>query len=125
MADYRILLDGAELPVPLRDGIKVTANHIWSGNAGRNATTGDFVGDIIAVKRTVTLSFPQLTGEQMQILWNIHSGTAPWHRLEYPFEGRRNAMICYIADPTYTLRRIDVKTGRTVYLGVTLELIER
>ncbi|MBQ8922342.1 MAG: hypothetical protein IJ060_09315 [Oscillospiraceae bacterium] len=125
MADNRILLDGAVLPVPLEEGLSITANHIWSSNAGRNATTGDFVGDIIAVKHTVVLNFPRLTGEQMQMLWSIQSGTTPWHRLEYPFQGGRSTIICYITDIPYTLKHIDPKTGRAEYLGVTMELIER
>lgn len=120
------IVDGIKLPTPSEDGFAVTPNKIWSSNAGRNSSTGRFVGDVIAVKYTVTLTYKHLADAQMQLLWNITSDAAAWHTLIFPLnDGSVRKMICYIADPTYTMRKFDMRKKTAVYTGVTVEMIEQ
>jgi len=124
--DPEFKLDGNKLPTPAKDGYIVTHNRIWSSNAGRNSSTGRFVGDIIAVKYTVKLNYEMLSDEQMQVLWNASSGIEPWHDLEFPLtSGAVHTITCYIADVTYTMRRFDTKQKKAFYSGVVVEFIEQ
>lgn len=119
------VLDGIMIPAPAADGYTITPNHIWSANAGRNSSTGQFAGDIIAVKHTVTLTYAALSQAEMQLFWDIQSGLTPWHTLRYPqFDGSLRVMTCYIADVSYTMRRFDLRTQKPCFAGVTIELIE-
>lgn len=56
---YDLKIDGAYMPTPAKDGITEADQLIWSSNAGRTAN-GNFVGDIIAVKRTITITWNEL-----------------------------------------------------------------
>ncbi len=120
-----LILDGVTLPTPARDGITVTPNHLWSENAGRNTATGKFVGDIIAVKYTVTVTYNTLTDEQMQLLFGFSSSMKPWHSLRFPCGGKLKTISCYIPDVNYTMRRFDMREKRAYYNGVIIEFIEQ
>ena len=120
-----LILDGIRLPTPAKDGIVITPNHIWSQNAGRNTATGRMVGDIIAVKYTVTVTYALLTDEEMQLIFDLLSGADPWHTLRFAVGGKMRSMICYAADVSYSMRRFDLRQNRALYNGVTLEFIEQ
>lgn len=120
-----LILDGVRLPPPGRSGYVVTPNRLWSENAGRSSATGKFIGDIIAVKFSVSVTWERLTDEEMQLLFGFSASTAPWHTLEFTFGGRRRKINCYIADCSYTMRRFDMREGIPIYDGVTFELIEQ
>lgn len=120
------ILDGIKLPTPGKSGAAVTVNRIWSSNAGRNSSTGLFIGDIIARKYTVALTYETLTQDEMQILWNVTSTAEPWHTLVFPLnDGSIRSITCYTADVTYTIRRFDLRSRKVYYDGVTLEMIEQ
>lgn len=52
-------IDGSIMPTPAKNGIAEADQLIWSSNAGRTAN-GNFVGDIIAVKKTITITWNEL-----------------------------------------------------------------
>ena len=120
------ILDGVALPVPARSGVSITPNRLWSSNAGRNSSTGKFVGDIVAVKFTVALTYETLADDEMQLLWDLTAAPAPWHTLIFPMnDGSERKMTCYISDPSYVLRRFDMRSKKAYYDGVTIEMIEQ
>ena len=119
------ILDGVTLPTPPRSGVTITPNRLWSSNAGRNSSTGRFVGDIIAVKFTVTLTYKSLTEEEMQLLWDFTATLQAWHTLQFPLNKGTKTITCYISDPTYTLRRFDMREKKAYYDGVTIEMIQQ
>ncbi|MCC8136123.1 MAG: hypothetical protein LIO40_05580 [Ruminococcus sp.] len=119
------IVDGITLPTPSREGVEITPNRLWSSNAGRNSSTGRFVGDIIAVKYTVKLTYETLSEEEMQLLWNLTANLTAWHTLDFPLNGSVKTMTCYISDVTYTLRRFNMKLEKAFYKGVTVEMIEQ
>ncbi len=120
-----LILDGVKLPTPTREGIAITPNRIWSENAGRNTATGKMVGDIIAVKYTVSVTYSQLSDEEMQLIFDLLSAVDPWRTLRFPLKDGTRAMICYAADPTYVMRQFDMHKRCPYYSGVTLEFIEQ
>lgn len=120
-----LTLDSIDLPVPAQSGISVTANRLWSENAGRNTATGKFVGDIIAMKHTVIVTYEHLTEEEMQLLFDLTANLQPWHELIFPLKGGTKKISCYVADPTYVMKKYNVRERKTYYDGVTLEFIER
>lgn len=119
------IVDNVVLPTPTADGFSVKENRIWSSNAGRNSSTGLFVGDVIAVKYTVRIVYERLDDAQMQLIRNVLSGADPWHSLQFPIDGATKKIICYCADPEYVMRRFDLKKKQAAYSGVTLEFIEQ
>ncbi len=125
MEKPEFILDGIALPTPPRSGAAITANRLWSSNAGRNSSTGRFVGDVIAIKHTVVLTYETLTEEEMQRLWNFTSTLQAWHTLTFPLNNGTKTVTCYISDPTYTLRRFDMREKKAYYDGVTFEMIEQ
>lgn len=120
-----LILDGVTLPTPAQSGITVTPNRLWSANAGRNTATGKFLGDIIAVKYTVSVTYDHLTDEEMQRIFGLLNTLQPWHTLIFPLAGGTKKITCYAADAAYTMRRFSVREKCAYYDGVTLEFIEQ
>lgn len=126
MNRYDVIVNGVTLPLAERGGISVTPNRIYSSNAGRNSSTGDFIGDVIAVKYTLSLTFPPLDAEQMKTLWNLFSGTKSDHTVQFVTpEGRQRTIVCYNTEITPVMRHFSLREKKAYYEGVTLELIER
>ena len=126
---YRVLTENytevCVLPTPTKDGVKITPERIWSQNAGRVSTTGMFVGDVITVKHTITLSYDSLAEAQVQQLIALTDTTTPFWILEYPFNTITKRSHCYIAPPTYTVKQWSPELQTYVYSDVLLEFIER
>lgn len=127
MTKPEVILDGTDLTALLaEDGLQFTAEKIWSQNAGRSTSTGEFSGDLIAVKYTVTLSFNRLRESEFRSIWNIVSGLTAFHTLRFPVpNGNANYMVirCYSVSPTGKLRKWRKTEGETIYDGFTLECV--
>ena len=59
MADD-IVIGGVIMPTPVLSGLTIKKEKIWSKNTGRVAN-GDMVGDIIAIKYTLEITWPMLS----------------------------------------------------------------
>ena len=70
--DYDLYIDGRTMPPPAREGIVESDQLIWSENAGRTAS-GHFVGDIIASKKTLTITWNELTYAEFLTIKNAIS----------------------------------------------------
>lgn len=122
---FEIIVDDTALPLPDKDGYSFTPQHIWSQNAGRATSTGTFVGDIVAKKYTVTLKYSVLTAADLSLLWAIANGDAPFHLCRFPIIHPDRGRYYYMADPTFTARICDHRTGAMRYTGVTVEFIQK
>ena len=115
------------LPPCAKGGINVSPQQIMSDNAGRNANTGTFFGDVKAVKNVVTLSWNKLTESEFEIIDNCLNNFISDHRVTMrlrPSEGYVTRHY-YLAAGSYTYTT-DVQRGEQVlYTGVTAQLIER
>ena len=91
-------------------------NKIWSGNAGRTANCL-MVGDIRAIKKTVTIKWYHLTGEQTaQINKYISNVDSPFFNATLLDETFNEIKIrVYAGDPSYEIFGWDEK--RQVFKG--------
>lgn len=126
MNQPKIFCDGTALPAPAREGLHVTLNRLWSQNAGRNTATGDFIGDIIAQKYTVSITYDSLTEEEMQQIWALVGSSAAFHDLQFPMpDGTSKKARGYFADPESVLRWWDARHRKSCYGSLTLEFVEK
>lgn len=97
-------------------------NKIWSGNAGRTANCL-MVGDIRAIKKTVTIKWYHLTGEQTaQINKYISNVDSPFFNATLLDETFNEIKIrVYAGDPSYEIFGGDEK--RQFCKGVAVDLI--
>lgn len=97
-------------------------NKIWSGNAGRTANCL-MVGDIRAIKKTVTLKWYHLTGEETaklnEYISNVDSPFFSITLLDETFQ--ESTFDVYAGDPTYEVFGWDEK--RQFCKGVAVDLI--
>ena len=97
-------------------------NKIWSGNAGRTANCL-MVGDIRAIKKTVTIKWYHLTGEQTaQINKYISNVDSPFFNATLLDETFNEIKIrVYAGDPSYEIFGWDEE--RQLCKGVAVDLI--
>ena len=125
--DYHLYIDGTKMPPPAKEGIIDADQIIWSENAGRVAN-GDFVGDIIAVKKTLQITWGELTYEQYALIQSSIS------RLGHPFvtvsywppsaknDSQRRTIRCYSEGLTGT---IVTYTPQGRIASVTVNLVQK
>ena len=122
-----VLLDGVTLPPLAKGGLHVTAEKIWSQNAGRSTSTGEFSGDLIAVKYTVRLTFDRLTSEQMRVLWGIVSGVTAFHTLAFPLPQpggvNTKTIRCYSVSPSCDMEYWEPDSELAYYDDFEIECI--
>lgn len=75
MADYvKIRVGSTYLPAPTE--IKIGHELLWSSSTGRNTTTGEMIGAIVARKRTLSVKWEWLTATECnQILNELPNGS--------------------------------------------------
>lgn len=118
---------GVKLPPCALGGIRITPQQQMSKNAGRNALTGLFTGDVVNIKFVVNLSWNRLSEEQFNIIDECFNNCISDHRITMrlrPSEGYRQRSY-YVAAGSYNYS-VQVQMGDKVYYeGVTVQLIER
>lgn len=97
-------------------------NKIWSNNAGRTANC-KMVGDIRAIKKTVTLKWYHLTGEETaklnEYISNVDSPFFSITLLDETFQ--ESTFDVYAGDPTYEVFGWD--ENKQFCKGVAVDLI--
>lgn len=115
-------IDGVDMPEPKFGGLTITPEKVWSKNTGRT-TTGEMVGDIIAIKNKLKISWPPLTAEQVAV---IDAAITPAYFDVYYKDPRTNqyeTKRMYAGTPTYPV--YSYATGLPDYSGVAVDLIEK
>lgn len=122
MADIDFLkINGVVMPTP-DEGVTLGKEPIWSSNAGRTSS-GYYVGDIVAEKRTVSFNFSFLTDEQIR---RIENQLTTFYQIDFvnPLNpAERIVMDCYRPPRSYPLKR--VSNGKSHFDTFTLDCIER
>lgn len=57
-----------DLPEPAE--LSTTDEIIWSANAGRSSETGKMIGDVIAKKKTLNITWKMLTAAQASLIYS-------------------------------------------------------
>lgn len=122
-----IWIDGVKLPPADKSGISVTPQFISSENTGRIAATGEFVGDIKAIKYDITYSKSRATQAEFELIDGLVNNFQRIHTVKLclkPSQGYVTKYF-YVGDGSfsYTVRRC--KNGLTEYEGISFELIEK
>lgn len=115
------------LPPCAKGGIQVTPQQILSKNAGRNANTGTFFGDVKAIKNVVTLSWNRLSESDFDVIDKCVNNFISNHRVTMrlrPNDGyvTRNY---YVGAGSYNYTVEVQQGGEVYYTGVSMQLIER
>ena len=100
----KLTIDGVVMPAPKAPGgMKIKEEKIWSQNTGRTAAA-TMVGTILAIKRTVDISWPPLTVEQVNVIEAaVSDRTKPFSLMSYTDQtGIRHAMNVYFGTPSYS-----------------------
>lgn len=116
------MIGGVAMPEPKQGGITITKEKIWSKNTGR-ATNGSMVGDVIAIKTKMQISWNVLSGEQVAVL---DAALEPAFISVYFKDPRLNAYTTktfYAGTPTYPV--YSYATGLPEYVGCAVDLIEQ
>lgn len=120
-----LTIDGVAMPAPKAPGgMKIKEEKIWSQNTGRTAAA-TMVGTILAIKRTVDISWPALTAEQVGTIEAAVSDRAkPFSLMSYTDQtGARHTMTVYFGTPAYTC--FDWINGQWMITDVTVSAIEQ
>lgn len=75
-------IDGTTVAEPAKGGITITDEPIWASNTGRNAK-GKMIGDIVAWKRTIEVSWPPLTYSQAWKIRNAIKSAGEFFVIQY------------------------------------------
>lgn len=115
-------IDGVQMPEPKLQGITFTKEKIWSKNAGRT-TDGTMVGDVIAIKTKMKITFPVLTGEQVS---KLDKALEPAFISVYFKDPRVNAYATkrfYAGTPSYPV--YSYSKGMPEYVGTAVDLVQQ
>ena len=77
-----MIINGILVATPKQGGITVTDEPIWAPNTGRSST-GKMIGDIVAWKTTVAVSWPPLSFSQAAEIRDAIKNAGPFFDIEY------------------------------------------
>ncbi len=120
-----VKIDNVLLPRCREDGVSYTPNKLYAENSGRSKTTGDFIGDVIAIKYDITLSWESLIEDDFNIISQFADNETVEHSVNMSFDGQTyTTKQCYISDLPRTIRRQRRGDGKLVYSNITLHMVE-
>ena len=115
-------LNNIEMPTPKLEGISISKEKIWSKNTGRTAS-GKMVGDIIAIKTTISIEFPPLSPAEIETVESVVSNASlPFFSYELNDGYKTETKIVYAGTPSKKL--YSVVDGINHYTGFRIELVE-
>jgi hypothetical protein len=116
-----------KLPPCAQSGVSVTPQQIMSDNAGRNANTGTFYGDVKCLKYTITLSWDRLKESDFAVIDRCVNNCVSSHSVTMKLRPDEDykARNYYLSAGSYTYAYAIQKGDVLYYEGVTLQLIER
>ena len=113
-----ITANGVALPSPVE--IQTGEEIIWSANTGRS-TTGLMIGDVVAEKRTFSITWGVLTAAEYEVIrTNLRSG---FHPFTLTADGAEATVTAYRGTITGTL--LGTYGGVTYYKDVTTSIIQQ
>lgn len=113
-----ITANGAALPSPVEIG--TGEEIIWSANTGRS-TTGLMIGDVVAEKRTFSITWGVLTAAEYEVIRaNIRSG---FQAFTITADGTSTTITAYRGTISGTL--LGTYGGVTYYKDVTTSIIQQ
>lgn len=117
-------IDGTAVKPPLVKGMSRKPEPVWSSNTGRTGTA-KMQGTIIAIKTTLSVSWPPLTYEEEELIESLISNKAkPFHTLAWKTpSGAQKEMECYFGTPSFD--DWDWINGEWMCVNAKVDAIER
>lgn len=116
--------NGVDMPEPKADGgILIKPEKIWSKNARRSSNNGYFVGDLIAIKDTISINWPPLSGSETALINSYLK--LPELSVTYidPDTNAIATKLFYSGTPSYPV--YSYVDGVNTYTGVTVDIIKK
>lgn len=110
------------MPAPKKNGIIITKEKIWSKNAGRTAG-GKMVGDIVAYKMKLQITWPPLNRTQAALIDSAVSPSFFSVTFTNPAQNSRTTKTFYAGTPSYPV--YSYVDGVKTYNGITVDIIEQ
>ncbi|MBR2259735.1 MAG: hypothetical protein IJ899_20830 [Blautia sp.] len=116
-----LYIGGQAMPEPKKNGLDIKHEKIWSKKTGRGSD-GTMLGDIIAYKTTLTITWPPLSQSEAAL---IDAAVAPsFFNVTYREVGGAAVTKTFYSDtPSYPV--YSYVQGVSTYQGVQVQLIEQ
>lgn len=76
-------INGVQVAEPAKEGLTITDEPIWASNTGRG-TNGKMIGDIVAWKTTVEVTWPPLSFTDAQTIRDAIKNAGNFFAIRYP-----------------------------------------
>lgn len=95
-------INGTKVSAPKIGGITRKSEKVWSKNTGRSASA-KMQGTIIAIKKTLSISWPPLTQDEQELIESLISNTdLPFTTLAVTKpDGSTESIECYFGTPSF------------------------
>ncbi len=120
----KLFFNSTEIPAPADGGVSIKNNKIWSNNAGRTSNCM-MVGDIRAIKKTISLQWFHLTPAEVALINSFISNAARsfFNITMFDETYTPTTISVYAGDPTYEVWGWD--EDRQFCKGLAVDLIEQ
>ena len=120
-----VIINGTELPPMKESGYTVIPHKLWGSNSGRSASTGTFVGDLVAIKYELQLTWEEITDEEFAIIDNAVNTMAAFMQVTFCPSAADGYVTrtFYANDPQYPIKVY--RGNKTIYGTVSVNLIEQ
>ena len=126
MSSWQVRSGGSwvDMPPPGSSGMSIADEPIWSSNTGRGAT-GEMSGDIIAWKRTLSLTFNTLTYAESKLIRDTLRNAGNYFQVRFrDFDANDwEEATMYTSNLPRTL--YSLANGLRYHIGVKINLVEQ
>ena len=119
-----MVINGVTVATPKHSGIVVTEEPIWASNTGRSST-GKMIGDIVAWKTTIAVSWPPLSFDAAKTIRDAVISADPFFKIQYyDLEtGSMKTKTVYASNIPRTL--YSLAEGYQKYTDITITFVEQ
>lgn len=120
-----ITINGVQMPPMAEDGLTIIPHKLWGSNSGRSSSTGEFVGDLVAIKYEIQMQWENITDTEFAIIDAAVNSPLPFMQVTFcPKLGTGYITRTFYAnDPQYPIKKW--RASETVYGSVSATLIEK
>ena len=120
-----ITIDGVQMPPMKESGLVKIPHKLWGSNSGRSSSTGRFVGDLVAIKWELQLTWENITDDEFAIIDAAVNTLNPFMSVTFCPDASTGYITrsFYANDPQYPVKVW--RGNKTVYGTVTVNLVEQ
>lgn len=124
-----MIINGVTVKEPKLGGVNVTDEPIWSANTGRSSS-GKMIGDIVARKTTIEISWPPLTYAEMKAIRDAIISGGDFFTIIYPDIASGSTLATMDTEKTVYCANIprmlySTSANYKRYTDITIQFIEQ